>query len=109
MDTSSWWFQANIHDLPDEELAKLRAFERFWRQCPHKNHFFLRWHRAYLYFFERIVRKASGDADFTLPYWPYDDPLQASLPAAFAPDADEIGSPPPHPPASARKHPASRT
>ena len=78
VDKTSWWFQANIHDLPDEELAKLRSFERYWRQCPHKNYFFLSWHRAYLYFFERIVRKASGDADFTLPYWPYDDPRQAS-------------------------------
>jgi hypothetical protein len=107
VDKTSWWFQANIHDLPDEELAKLRSLERYWRQCPHKNYFFLSWHRAYLYFFERIVRKASGDADFTLPYWPYDDPLQASLPAAFAPDADEIGSSPANPPLS-RRNPLAR-
>jgi hypothetical protein len=107
VDKSSWWFQANIHDLPDEELAKLRSFERYWRQCPHKNYFFLSWHRAYLYFFERIVRKASGDADFVLPYWPYDDPQQASLPVAFAPDADEIGTTPANPPLS-RRNPLAR-
>jgi hypothetical protein len=107
VDKTSWWFQANIHDLPDEELAKLRSFERYWRQCPHKNYFFLSWHRAYLYFFERIVRKASGDADFMLPYWPYDDPQQASLPSVFAPDADEIGSAPANPPLS-RRNPLAR-
>jgi hypothetical protein len=107
VDKTSWWFQANIHDLPDEELAKLRSFERYWRQCPHKNYFFLSWHRAYLYFFERIVRKASGDADFVLPYWPYDDPQQASLPVAFAPDADEIGTTPANPPLS-RRNPLAR-
>src|SRR5882757_5541660 len=106
-DKTSWWFQANIHDLSDEELAKMRSLERYWRQCPHKNYFFLSWHRAYLYFFERIVRKASGDADFTLPYWPYDDPQQASLPAAFAPDADELGSSPVNPPLS-RRNPLAR-
>ena len=89
-DKTSWWFQANIHVLSDEELAKMRSLERYWRQCLHKNYFFLSWHRAYLYFFERIVRKACGDPDFTLPYWPYDNPHQASLPAAFAPNADEI-------------------
>jgi hypothetical protein len=106
-DKTSWWFQANIHDLPDEELAKLKSLERYWRQCPHKNYFFLSWHRAYIYFFERIVRKASGDADFTLPYWSYDDPQQAALPAAFAPDADEIGSTPANPPLS-RRNPLAR-
>jgi tyrosinase len=71
VDKTSWWFQANIHDLPDEELAKMRSHGRYWRQCPHRNYFFLSWHRTYLYFFERIVRKASGDPDFTLPYWRY--------------------------------------
>jgi tyrosinase len=107
VDKTSWWFQANIHDLPDEELAKMRSLGRYWRQCPHRNYFFLSWHRAYLYFFERIVRKASGDPDLTLPYWRYDDPQQASLPAPFAPDADEIGSSPANPPLS-RRNPLAR-
>ena len=32
---------------------------------------FLPWHRMYVYFLERIVRKVSGVASFTLPYWNY--------------------------------------
>ena len=40
------------------------------------------------------MRKASGDPDFVLPYWSYDDPQQGSLPTAFLPDADEIAAPP---------------
>jgi tyrosinase len=37
--------------------------------CPHRNWFFLPWHRAYLFFFEEICRRASGVEKFTLPYW----------------------------------------
>jgi hypothetical protein len=90
-DKTSWWFQANIHDLLDDDLAKLKSLAPYWRQCPHKNYHFLSWHRAYLYFYERILRKASGDPDFALPYWAYDDPQQATLPVAFVPENDEMG------------------
>jgi hypothetical protein len=107
VDKTSWWFQANIHDLPDDELAKLKSFERYWRQCPHKNYFFLSWHRVYLYFYERIVRKASGDPDFTLPYWAFEDPQQATLPTAFVPDDDEIGTAAVNP-ALSRRNPLAR-
>jgi len=107
IDKTSWWFQANIHDLTDDELAKLKSFERYWRQCPHKNYFFLSWHRAYLYFFERIVRKAAGDPDFTLPYWAYDGAGQATLPLPFTPDDDEMGKDPVRP-ALSRRNPLAR-
>jgi tyrosinase len=109
-DKTSWWFQANIHDLPEEELAQHRSFARYWQQCPHKNYFFLSWHRIYLHFFERIARKASGDPDFMLPYWGYEDPLQASLPTAFVPDPDEFAPSPdkdPVPPPK-RRNPLAR-
>ncbi|NKC28072.1 tyrosinase family protein [Ochrobactrum ciceri] len=36
---------------------------------PHGNWWFPVWHRAYLYWFENIIRKLSGDILFTLPYW----------------------------------------
>ena len=39
------------------------------RQCPHANWYFLPWHRAYVLYFERICRQASGDQSFMLPYW----------------------------------------
>lgn len=51
---------------PTDKLA-----EDSWSTCPHGDPFFLPWHRMYLYFFERTLRKASGDPDFALPYWDY--------------------------------------
>jgi len=47
-----------------------------WGTCQHSprgsiNMQFLPWHRMYLIFFERILRKASGDPQFALPYWDY--------------------------------------
>src|SRR4051794_19542033 len=50
-DRTSWWFQANIHDVPDEEIAQLQSIAKYWQQCPHRNYFFLSWHRVYLHFF----------------------------------------------------------
>jgi hypothetical protein len=110
-DKTSWWFQANIHDVPDEEISEpLKPLVTYWQQCPHANYFFLSWHRMYLYYFERILRKASGDPNFVLPYWAYENPQQSSLPVAFLPDPDELGSPPttePVPPRS-RRNPLAR-
>ena len=45
--------------------------------------FFLPWHRMYVYFLERIIRKTSGNPNFALPYWNYMDPPQRPLPAPF--------------------------
>ena len=39
------------------------------RQTPR----FLPWHRLYLYYFERTLRKYSGSDAFALPYWDYFD------------------------------------
>lgn len=49
----SWAAQAQIH----------------FDHCPHGNWFFLPWHRAYLFYFERICRDLSSMDDFALPYW----------------------------------------
>lgn len=49
--------------------------------CPHGNWLFLPWHRAYLHYFERIIRKLSGDPSFALPYWHWGKSPQ--IPAAF--------------------------
>ncbi len=52
-----------------------------WCKCEHGTDQFLTWHRMYLYYFERVLRQASGDPNLRLPYWDYGaDPL---LPAAF--------------------------
>ncbi|HVF58410.1 MAG TPA: tyrosinase family protein [Thermoanaerobaculia bacterium] len=76
-DPTSWIYQANIHGTLDPPGPTA------WNSCQHYTHFFLSWHRMYLYFFERILRKASGDPNFNLPYWNYSDPLQRPLPLPF--------------------------
>lgn len=53
--------------------------EGIWGTCQHTNATtrsaprFLPWHRLYLYYYERTLRKYSGNADFALPYWNYFD------------------------------------
>lgn len=50
-----------------------------WGTCQHtpssgpirKEPRFLPWHRLYLYYFERSLRKNSGDENLALPYWDY--------------------------------------
>jgi len=105
-DPFSWVFQANIHGRPlyppyvyvqadksDDPAARLfRDKPGFtpdpkspfsFSQCPHGNWWFLPWHRAYLYYFERILRWAAGNPDLALPYWNYSDAGQRELPPAF--------------------------
>ena len=38
----------------------------------HGSWWFLAWHRAYLYFHERILGALIGDPTFALPYWDWD-------------------------------------
>jgi tyrosinase len=49
----SWEGQANIH----------------FNKCIHRNWLWLPWHRVYLVYLERIIRKLTGDDKFALPYW----------------------------------------
>ena len=50
---------------------------------------FMPWHRAYLYFFERILAKLIGDDTFALPYWDWDtvrtEGTRVTLPHAALP------------------------
>ncbi|MES1025270.1 tyrosinase family protein [Gloeocapsa sp. BRSZ] len=77
---TSWIYQANMHGIPSNESRRLTA----WGTCNHGSFFFFPWHRMYLYYFERILRQASGDSTLALPYWNYSDfPDQRTLPEAF--------------------------
>jgi len=64
---------------PQKSLA-----QEMWNTCQahhgEPEDFFLPWHRMYVYFLERIVRKMSGHAEFTLPYWNYSNAAVASGP-----------------------------
>ena len=46
-----------------------------WNTCQshsgQNSNYFLPWHRMFVYFFEQIVRQASGRPDFAMPYWDY--------------------------------------
>ncbi|KRB07158.1 tyrosinase family protein [Lysobacter sp. Root690] len=44
------------------------AFTHFL-DCPHGNWWFYVWHRGYVGYFERSIRKLSGDASFAMPFW----------------------------------------
>jgi Common central domain of tyrosinase/Polyphenol oxidase middle domain len=85
-DPTSYRFQANIHGTYDFKFTG----EQFdsWDQCEHGSYYFFSWHRMYLYFFDRILRAASGDPKLVLPYWNWTDPAQRTLPLAFRVPAD---------------------
>jgi hypothetical protein len=53
----------------------------------HTTWLFLPWHRAFIYFHERILADAVGDPDFRLPAWDWEQAL--AIPAAFT----ELGLP----------------
>jgi Common central domain of tyrosinase/Polyphenol oxidase middle domain len=80
----SWDYQAAIHGTtrPDN-LAQ-------WNECEHGTQFFWSWHRMYLYWFERIIRKMSGDSSWAVPYWDYVSPSQRSLPVPFRDPSSEL-------------------
>ena len=59
----SWFYQAAIHGTFDPRNLPS------WNTCHLDPRFFWAWHRMYLYFFERIVRKYSGRYDWAIPYW----------------------------------------
>ncbi|MBA4065150.1 MAG: hypothetical protein C0501_15830 [Isosphaera sp.] len=74
-DPRGWRFQANVHWTTGSPSNPL------FNQCQHGTLHFLSWHRAYLYFFERILRAQSGDPTLCLPYW--DWAADPALPAAY--------------------------
>ncbi|MCY9786764.1 tyrosinase family protein [Nocardiopsis sp. EMB25] len=71
----SWLFQWYTHGKPTPQRD---GDPPEWRQCPHGDRYFLPWHRWYLYYFERIVRRVIVEDlgqwdqfDWALPYWNY--------------------------------------
>jgi hypothetical protein len=89
-DRRSWAFQAAIHGTDDESYTN-----PLFNQCAHSspNHVnleFFPWHRAYVYFFERILRWAADDPTLMLPFW--DWAAYPVLPFPFRYPADELNS-----------------
>jgi len=110
-DPKNWIFQWYTHWVRRDrtkaaEIARVYAdpstpqralAEEIWNTCqshflpPEFQKYFLPWHRMYVYFFERIVRRVSGDAEFSLPYWEYSTPEPANhraIPSEFRMPSD---------------------
>jgi hypothetical protein len=72
-DPRGWTVQAGLHA----------------ERCQHGNWWFFPWHRAYVYYFERLVQDAVSDSSFALPYWDWTDGNEVTLPNPFR----ELNSP----------------
>jgi len=101
LDPTSWIYQANVHHVPScthngatlpgcqKNIHDRRTWpepvQKTWAVCPHGDLMFLSWHRLYVFYMERLLRQASGDPSFTLPYWNYSPDNEASrrIPARF--------------------------
>ncbi len=100
---TSWTFQWYTHwidNATDKDAEIDRVFGggdsdqkqlalAMWNSC--RGHidwasqadWFTPWHRMYVLFLEDMVRSASGDPDFTLPYWDYTTPGKRAIPEDF--------------------------
>jgi tyrosinase len=96
-DPTSWTYQAAVHghDPATEDPDN-------WNQCQHGSWYFLPWHRAYLGWFEQMVRaavvKLGGPDSWALPYWNYSSQTEANpltLPQAFRDQTMPDGTPNP--------------
>jgi tyrosinase len=76
----SWTYWHYSHWMPESNPPADMA--AVWDQCRHAQSYFLPWHRGFLYYFEKMLRQASGNPELTLPYWDYYK--NPKLPAIFA-------------------------
>ena len=80
----SWTYQAAIHG------TTVSGMQTAWNSCEHNTDFFWSWHRMYLYWFERIIRKMSGEPCWALPYWDWAPGTELQLPTPFRDTATEL-------------------
>jgi tyrosinase len=109
---SSWLFQWYSHAVDgfksmSSEIARVYAgaapndpsrllAAAMWNNCqahgmnglPQDYRMFLPWHRMYVYYFERIIRKILNDDTFTLPYWDYTTAGKHTIPEQFRMQSD---------------------
>jgi polyphenol oxidase len=67
--------QANIHCWMCSEGGSSLWVHGSWK--------FFAWHRAYLYFHERILGKLINDMEFRLPYWDWDVSSHRKIPGGY--------------------------
>ncbi|KAA0056962.1 polyphenol oxidase I [Cucumis melo var. makuwa] len=82
-DPHSFSHQAKIHcaycDYAYNQLGSITET----RFEVHSNALFFPFHRAYLYFFERILRHYIGNPDFAIPFWNWDSPPGMHMPEFY--------------------------
>ena len=76
-DPRSWTAQAGIHG----------TVAGGFNLCQHGTDHFFSWHRAYLFYFEKICQELTGDRTFGLPYWNWnqDPAIHPEFTAAASP------------------------
>jgi polyphenol oxidase len=74
-DPRGWMQQANVHCYNCAGNAQGTDVHGRWS--------FLPWHRAYLFFHERILCTLLNDPTFRLPYWDWDIPINRQVPAIY--------------------------
>jgi Common central domain of tyrosinase len=80
----SWTYQGSIHG------TTITPILASWNTCEHGTEFFWSWHRMYLYWFERIVRKMCDEPCWALPYWNWAPGSDLHLPAPFRDTGSEL-------------------
>lgn len=82
-----------VRSLPPNDLIGwTRQVAQHCVSCAPSNHAnvhfdrqFIPWHRAYLYFLERILRALSHNDDLRLVYWDWENKASRTLPEIYAP------------------------
>lgn len=92
-----WWYTHGVRDdrTKAQEITRIyptpstrrTLAQQTWDTCqahkdPTMEPYFLPWHRMYLFFFERVIQKVSGNSSFALPYWDYTN-TNSRLPDRF--------------------------
>ena len=86
LDPFGFYYQANIHgwsEYDGSERANRVADKMNWHKCQHAHYFFLVWHRMYVYFYERILRRVANSPELTIPYWDCFEAESRALPQPF--------------------------
>nr|BAM15846.1 hypothetical protein [Portulaca oleracea] len=82
-DPRSFTQQANVHCAYCNGAYHQVGFPKIDLQV-HGSWLFFPFHRAYLYFYEKILGSLINDPTFAIPYWNWDHPDGMTLPAIFA-------------------------
>jgi len=91
-DPRSFYQQANVHCAYCAAAYRQAGRPELPLQI-HYSWLFFPFHRAYLYFFERVAARLLGDPGFAVPFWSWDVPEGMRVPPEFADAASPLYDP----------------